>query len=116
MRVLSASPTLPAMDNMRSLTLDATASISRGSPATRSVYDRLRIVTRTDCLSSMRPVPSRQTYYDALNWSCAQLINLAQQLFNPAAHLFALGLQRFHFFSQTGGIGLSFRRLHQCCF
>src|SRR5215471_12660146 len=97
------------MDSMRSFTLDATASTSRGSPATRSVYGRLRIVTRTDCLSSMRPVPSRQRL------RCAQLIDLSQELFDAAANLLALALESLYFLRETRDIGLQVRGFIQCC-
>src|SRR5262249_5702162 len=52
------------------------------------------MVTRTGLFSqrSIRPLRS------------AELVDLTQQLFNPAADLLALGAQRFHFGRKLGGL------------
>src|SRR6266568_5750321 len=66
------------------------------------------MVTRTCCLSgvlfSMRNSPK----YQAPRLGGAQLIDLSEQLFDAATHLFALGLQALHFVGQEGRFAFGF--------
>src|SRR5215472_4135758 len=61
MRVESALGALAAIESIKSLTLAATSSTSRGSPAASRVYGRLRMVTRTGCLSVL-PLSIRRSF------------------------------------------------------
>src|ERR1019366_4692617 len=107
-RVESAFGALAAIDSISSLTLAATSSTSRESPLVSSVYGRLRMVTRTCCLSgalfSMRNSPQKPA---APRLRGAQLIDLPQQFLDAAAHLLALRLQGLDFIrhERRGALG-----------
>src|SRR5579862_2492009 len=96
MRVESALGDLAAMESINSSRRWASSSTSRGSPAVSRVYDWLRMVTRTGRFSGE---------FTATALAGAQLVNLAQQLLDAAAHLLAFGVQHPHFIGKFGGFG-----------
>src|SRR5471030_574723 len=119
MCVESALGSRAAMVSINSLTAAAACSSSAGSPAVRSTYGRLRMVTRTGCFSvclseipiSIRVAPTRCSHprlrqRNRGGLSRAQLIDLAQQFFDPAADLFALRVKRLDFIGKTRRLSL----------
>src|SRR5258705_3524892 len=70
------------------------------------------MVTRTCCLAgalfSMQNSPQKS---EAAPLGAAQLIDLAQQLFDAAAYLFALGMQGLDFIRQERGLAFGFGRI-----
>src|SRR5450432_2016923 len=99
-----------AMVSINSLTDAAACSSSRGSPAVRSVYGRLRMVTRTGCFSGVL-LSIRTPEGTRPRLRGAQLIDLAQQFFDPAADLFALRVERLDFVGETRGRSFGLGRL-----
>src|SRR5690242_2082153 len=89
----SALGALPAMLCISSSTLWASRSTSTGSPLALSVYAWPRIVTRTVFLPG-----------GDIGLGPAELIDLPQELLDPAAHLLALGAQRVVFRRELSGL------------